>query len=181
MTTAPRHVLLAPNAQAWIGRLSPRSRSRLSTGPCATGIPATGRNTQAAAGRRSARVTPHQPQPGPARQRQLVRDAEAVALVEHDVALARGLQVRGDPLAVAQLQPRRDEPRAEAAALARRVDAEHRQVEVRLRRMRALDAAEPVEHDRRAAPAQGAHPAQELTDRDGPAIRGRPDRRALAL
>src|SRR3954471_13026381 len=110
MTSAPRHVLLAPNACAWMGRLSARSRSRLSTGPWATGIPATGRKTHAATGRRSARLTPHQPQPGPARQRQLVRDAEAVALVEDDVALAGRLEERGDPLAIAQLQPRRDEP-----------------------------------------------------------------------
>src|SRR3954447_346128 len=112
MTSAPRHVLLAPNARAWMGRLSARSRSRLRTGPWAIGIPATGRKTHAAAGRRSAGLTPHQPQPGSARQRQLVRDPAAVALVEDDVALARGLEVRPAPLAVAQPQPWREQPRA---------------------------------------------------------------------
>src|SRR3954462_13667300 len=117
MTSAPRPVLLAPNARAWMGRLSARSRSRLRMGPWAIGIPATGRKTHAAAGRRSARLTPHQPQPGPARQRQLVRDAETMALVEDDVALARGPGVRAAPPAAAQPQPGREQPRADPAAL----------------------------------------------------------------
>src|SRR3954464_15293080 len=115
MTSAPRHVLLAPNARAWMGRLSARSRSRLRTGPWAIGIPATGRKTHAGAGRRSARLTPHQPQPGPARQRQLVRDAEPGAVVEDAVAPARGLGVRAAPLAVPQPHPRREQPRADPA------------------------------------------------------------------
>jgi len=55
----------------------------------------------------SARVAPHEPQGrGTGRQLEALGDLEAVPRVEGEVALARGLEVGGEPLAVAALERR---------------------------------------------------------------------------
>jgi hypothetical protein len=53
-----------------------------------------------------ARLTPHGPNPWAARQTQLSGHSKAVAGVEVEVMLVRGLQVSADTIAVAYLQYR---------------------------------------------------------------------------
>jgi hypothetical protein len=51
-------------------------------------------------------ITPHGPNPGAARQTQLPGHSKAVADVEVEIVLVRGLQVSADTIAVAYLQYR---------------------------------------------------------------------------
>ena len=121
---------------------------------------------------------------GPLGQREPVEHLEAVAPVERQVALAAGLQVGGQAVAVAELQAGPDQARAHAGALGGGVDPEHRQVQMALVRMARLDLAQTTQHARQPREHAGQRLAQEperLAPVLAPAAGQRPERRAGAI
>src|SRR5215217_1084409 len=73
----------------------------------------------------SGRLAPHQPERrAVVRPAHLLRDAEPMAFVERAVALGRRLEVGGQAVAVAALEDRTDERRADPATLVLRRHAE---------------------------------------------------------
>src|ERR1051326_9000014 len=81
------------------------------------------------------RVAPHQPQVRPTlREVDLVRHAEAEALVIGDVDLLLGLEIRTELVGIAPREHRSDERASDAGPLAGRVGCETHEVPVRLDR-----------------------------------------------
>src|SRR6185312_7788943 len=176
--TGPLRVRRAADRKA--GPEGGRTTDRLVARARSTLGPATGLKDD-----RLARVPPHEPYAGSARQAHLLADAEAEAGVVVEVALLRGLEVGADPVAIAFLQYRGADRGAEAAPLGGGVGAERRQVPVRwLRRMPPFQSEEGVADQRRPSQQPWVeHRAGEgevVAGAAPPAARGRPDRGALA-